>query len=133
MSEPPPESLSVILNAAGTGNQQAVGELITLVYEQLRALARKQIASEPAGLTLQPTALVNEAYLRLLGDQGQHWENRRHFFAAAAIAMRRILIERARAHAGPKRGGGRLRVDLPDHASPKTPDPAESLDWLAAR
>lgn len=109
---PPPADLTVLLNAAGEGDSKAAGELLPVVYDELRRLAGQRIAHEPAGLTLQPTALVHEAYLRLIKDTDVRWNGRNHFFSAAAIAMRRILVERARAVAGPKRGGGRKRVDL---------------------
>ncbi len=100
--------------------------LIPEVYEELREVAQRCLAHEPPGLTLQATALVHEAFIRLGGEQGR-WENRRHFFGAAAIAMRRILVERARAKSGPKRGGGRLRLSLDQDASAPTADPAEIL------
>jgi RNA polymerase sigma factor (TIGR02999 family) len=85
-------------------------ELFPLVYRQLRDLAHRKMAREPAGLTLQTTALVHEVYLRLSNDPGTNWESPRQFFAVAAEAMRRILVERARRHAAKKRGGGRERV-----------------------
>ena len=114
-------------------------ELIQLVYAELRALARAWIAREPPGQTLPPTALVHEAYLRLVTDPSMQWENRRHFFGAAAEAMRRILIERARRVSSQKRGGDRQRVDLDDHPSPQAELPVEevlavhtALDELAA-
>ncbi len=116
-----------VLTAISQGDSQASAELLPLVYDELRRLAQARMAREPAGHTLQPTALVHEAYLRLLGDQEVRWDGRGHFFAAAAEAMRRILIERARAKAGPQRGGGRARVplDLVDLATQD--DPAEIL------
>jgi RNA polymerase sigma factor (TIGR02999 family) len=93
-------------------------ELLPQVYDELRRLARVRIASEPAGLTLQPTALVHEAYLRLAGDgTDRRWDRRGHFFAAAAIAMRRILVERARHYRRVKHGGEQQRVEL-DFESP---------------
>jgi RNA polymerase sigma factor (TIGR02999 family) len=104
-----------ILSAIEQGDPSAAGELLPLVYEELRKLAAQKMAQEAPGQTLQATALVHEAYLRLVDqEQGRHWNSRGHFFAAAAEAMRRILVEQARRkHAG-KHGGGRLRVDLPD-------------------
>lgn len=87
-------------------------ELFPVVYQQLRDLAHRKMAREPAGLTLQTTALVHEVYLRLSQDPSVTWENPRQFFAVAAEAMRRILVERARRHAAQKRGGGRERVDI---------------------
>jgi RNA polymerase sigma factor (TIGR02999 family) len=87
-------------------------ELFPVVYQQLRDLAHQKMAREPAGLTLQTTALVHEVYLRLSQDGSVTWENPRQFFGAAAEAMRRILVERARRHHARKRGGGRQRLDL---------------------
>jgi RNA polymerase sigma factor (TIGR02999 family) len=88
-----------ILESARNGNPQAAGELLPLVYDELRRLAAHKMANEAAGHTLQPTALVHEAWLRLGGDAQPDWQNRGHFFAAAAEAMRRILIDRARKRA----------------------------------
>jgi len=85
-----------ILNAIERGDTKATDELLPLVYEELRLLAAQKLSHEPPGQTLQATALVHEAYLRLVGDEPPSWENRGHFFAAAAEAMRRILIESAR-------------------------------------
>jgi RNA polymerase sigma factor (TIGR02999 family) len=104
-------------------------ELIPLVYAELRALARAWMAREPAGHTLPPTALVHEAYLRLVTDPSMQWENRRHFFGAAAEAMRRILIERARRVARQKRGGDRSRVEFDEG---RLPDAAPQVDEVLA-
>jgi len=101
-----------ILNAIERGEAQATDELLPLVYEELRLLAAQKLSHEPPGQTLQATALVHEAYLRLVGDEPRSWENRGHFFAAAAEAMRRILIEHARQRRTHKRGGDQERVDL---------------------
>src|SRR5436189_763747 len=102
-----------ILNAIEAGDPQAAAALLPLVYDELRKLAAQRLAEEKPGQTLQATALVHEAYLRLVGaEKGQHWDNRGHFFAAAAEAMRRILINRARDKKRIKRGGERSRVDL---------------------
>jgi RNA polymerase sigma factor (TIGR02999 family) len=102
-----------ILSAAEAGDPSAAAELLPLVYDELRKLAAARLADEKPGDTLQATALVHEAYLRLLGpDQAQRWNGRGHFFAAAAEAMRRILINRARDKAREKRGGGQRRLDL---------------------
>src|SRR5262245_37445482 len=87
-------------------------ELLSLVYEELRKLAASRMAAETSGHTLQPTALVHEAWLRLVRAEGQHFENRAHFFAAAAEAMRRILIDHARRKSARKHGGGFQRVHL---------------------
>jgi len=96
------------------GEQPPAEELLPLVYEELRKLAAHKMANESAGQTLQPTALVHEAWLRLGGEAQPAWENRGHFFAAAAEAMRRILVERARRRTALKRGGGADRVSLDD-------------------
>jgi RNA polymerase sigma factor (TIGR02999 family) len=102
-----------ILSAIDQGDPQAAEQLLPLVYEELRKLAAQKLAQEKPGQTLQATALVHEAYLRLIGSEpNQAWENRGHFFAAAAEAMRRILVNRARSKNRLKRGGGRLRIDL---------------------
>ena len=101
-----------ILDAVQHGDANAADELLPLVYDELRKLAANKMAHEAAGHTLQPTALVHEAWLRLAGDQNPKWENRAHFFGAAAEAMRRILIERARRKGSLKRGAGAERVDL---------------------
>lgn len=95
-----------ILKAAQQGDPKAAEELLPLVYEELRRLAAARMASEAPGQTLQPTALVHEAWLRLTGNQNQRWDGRAHFFAAAAAAMRRILIERARRKRALRHGGG---------------------------
>ena len=101
-----------MLAAVGNGDPAAAAELLPLVYDELRRLAHQRMAGEPSGLTLQPTALVHEAYIRLLGDQQVQWDNRGHFFSAAAEAMRRILVERARKAQRLKHGGDRKRIDL---------------------
>jgi RNA polymerase sigma factor (TIGR02999 family) len=104
-----------ILAAIVQGNSRAAEELLPLVYDELRRLAAQKLAHEQPGQTLQATALVHEAYLRLVGgEQTQDWDGRRHFFAAAAEAMRRILIDRARHKQTRKAGGGRRRLDLDD-------------------
>jgi RNA polymerase sigma factor (TIGR02999 family) len=102
-----------ILSAIDQGAPHAAEQLLPLVYEELRKLAAQKLAQENPGQTLQATALVHEAYLRLVDvENAQHWNSRGHFFAAAAEAMRRILVEQARCKSGPKRGGGRQRVEL---------------------
>lgn len=103
-----------ILNAIEGGDPKAADELLPLVYEELRLLAAQKMAQEKPGQTLQATALVHEAYLRLVGDVSQSWESRGHFFAAAAEAMRRILVENARRKKRLKRGGNHHRIDLND-------------------
>jgi RNA polymerase sigma factor (TIGR02999 family) len=134
--------ISRLLNAAAAGDPRAAGELLPLVYDELRRLAAARMASEASDHTLQPTALVHEAYLRLVG-QGpeQNWDHRGHFFAAAAEAMRRILVESARRKQSRKRGGDRPRQDVDPDAlpGPATRDPLEvlavheALEQLAAR
>ena len=101
-----------ILNAIGRGDTRATDELLPLVYEELRLLAAQRLSHEPPGQTLQATALVHEAYIRLVEAESRNWNSRNHFFMAAAEAMRRILIERARRKRGLKYGGDRDRVDF---------------------
>lgn len=101
-----------ILDAAAAGDPKAAAELLPLVYDELRKLAAARLADEKPGQTLQATALVHEAYLRLVGGQPQDWNGRGHFFAAAAEAMRRILVETARRKGRVRYGGGRRRLDL---------------------
>ena len=101
-----------ILNAIEHGDEKASEKLLPLVYEELRLLAAQKLSKELPGLTLQATALVHEAYLRLVGTEDQGWDKRGHFFAAAAEAMRRILIEDARRKKNQRRGGGYNRVTL---------------------
>ncbi len=103
-----------ILNAIEQGDDQATNKLLPLVYEELRLLAAHRLAHEPAGQTLQATALVHEAYLRLAGATDQSWNGRGHFFGAAAEAMRRILVERARQKQRHKHGGNHQRINLED-------------------
>jgi RNA polymerase sigma factor (TIGR02999 family) len=105
-----------LLEAAATGDRKAAADLLPLVYNELRKLAAARMVAESPGHTLQPTALVHEAYLRLIGPGDQdRWDNRGHFFAAAAEAMRRILVESARRKGRAKRGGDYRRVDLAEH------------------
>jgi RNA polymerase sigma factor (TIGR02999 family) len=131
--------LTRILNAIDSGDLQTGEQLLPLVYEELHTLAARRLAHEAPGQTLQPTALVHEAYLRLIGDGADiHWQGRRHFFAAAAEAMRRILVENARRKHRAKRGGHWRRHDLdPDqfYAAAESDDLLalhEAMDRLAA-
>ena len=103
---------TIILEAIQRGERRAAEELIPLVYQELRHLAANRLAHQPPGQTLQATELVHEAYLRLVATEAQGWDGRRHFFAAAAEAMRRILIERARRKCSQKHGGGFQRMSL---------------------
>lgn len=116
-----------LLDAAAAGDQRAAAELLPLVYDELRKLAAIRMAAETPDQTLQPTALVHEAYLRLIGPADKaRWENRGHFFAAAAEAMRRILVDAARRKRREKHGGDRQRVDL-DTVAIVSPEPKEDL------
>jgi RNA polymerase sigma factor (TIGR02999 family) len=101
-----------ILERVERGEAPAAEQLLPLVYDELRRLATHKMAGEPSGHTLQPTALVHEAWLRLVGGEPQHWNGRGHFFAAAAEAMRRILIDGARRRQARRHGGGTERADL---------------------
>src|SRR6516164_8889101 len=116
--------LTRLLDAAAAGNRQAAAEILPLVYDELRQLAAARMASESPGHSLDATALVHEAYLRLVGDQ--QFDGRGHFFAAAAEAMRRILVNHARDRQRLKRGGGRVRLELLDQAGSL----AEDLDLV---
>jgi RNA polymerase sigma factor (TIGR02999 family) len=131
--------VSRILLAVERGDSSAASQLLPLVYKELRRLAGQRLAREPAGLTLDATSLVHEAYIRLVDqDQQPRWENRGHFFAAAAEAMRRILVESARRRHSQKRGGEFERVELHDQAAvvPSAADDVlalnEALDRFAA-
>ena len=130
-----------ILSAVAHGDPTAAEQLLPLVYDELRKLAARRLAREKPGQALSATALVHEAYLRLVGSQDPGWNGRGHFFAAAAEAMRRILVERARRKRRRKHAGGRSRQDsnLDDLAGPETRDPLEvlavheALDQLAEK
>ena len=111
-----PLELTQLLAAWGKGDQSALDKLFPLVHAELRRIARRQMSHERPGHTLQATALVNEAYLKLAGQEGFEWQNRAHFFAVCAQVMRHILIDHARAHARDKRGGGAVQVSLEEAA-----------------
>src|SRR3989442_5569866 len=113
-----------MLDRVQQGDPKASDELLPLVYDELRKLAAHKMANELPGQTLQPTALVHEAWLRLGRAEQPTWQNRAHFFAAAAEAMRRILIERARRRLAAKRGGRIQRLDLDAIANPAPPSNA---------
>src|SRR5512132_1004727 len=106
-----------ILNAAGQSGAPAASKLLSLVYEELRRLAAAKMAQEAPGQTLQATALVHEAWLRLTSDDQRKWNDRTHFFAAAAEAMRRILVDNARRKRAERHGGSHQRVEMPEVAS----------------
>ncbi len=116
-----------LLNAISQGERNAASQLLPQVYDELRKLALHRMGAERCDHTLQATALVHEAYLRLVGNEEVEWVNRAHFFHAAAEAMRRILIEHARAKAGPKRGGGRIKLPLDVVDLAVEADPAQIL------
>ena len=115
--------ITVILEKIDRGDAQAADQLLPMVYGELRKLAAAKMANEAAGQTLQPTALVHEAWLRLGGDEQPDWKNRAHFFASAAEAMRRILIDRARSRQAKRHGGGMVR------ASPDAIDGESATPW----
>ncbi|HEY4247937.1 MAG TPA: sigma-70 family RNA polymerase sigma factor [Lacunisphaera sp.] len=115
--------ITVILEKIDRGDIQAADQLLPLVYGELRKLAAAKMANEAAGQTLQPTALVHEAWLRLGGDEQPDWKNRAHFFASAAESMRRILIDRARSRQAKRHGGGMVR------ASPEAIDGESATPW----
>ena len=115
-----------MLNAAAAGDAKAAADLLPLIYDELRSIARSRMGGMRHGETLQPTALVNEAYLRLFGGKEASWNSRGHFFAAAARAMRNILVEQARRRASLKRGGDRSRVSYEDVPVPIEP-PADDV------
>jgi len=121
-----------ILSAIDGGDPSAAEQLLPMVYDELRRLAAARMASERSGQTLQPTALVHEAYLRLVGGTNPSWNSRGHFFAAAAEAMRRILINRARDRGRIKRGGGMKRVELDALSDAIAASPDELLDLDSA-
>jgi RNA polymerase sigma factor (TIGR02999 family) len=125
-----------ILNAIEHGDPKAADQLLPLVYDELRKLAAQKLAQERPGQTLDATALVHEAYLRLVGgDQAHTWNSRGHFFGAAAEAMRRILVESARKKKRQRHGGGRCRVDLQEAVSlaDSPPDDLLALDEALTR
>ena len=126
MNPSPPDVTQLLVNW-GNGDQAALDELLPLVNDELRRLARGHLRRENQGHTLQPTALVNEAYLRLIDQKNVHWQNRAHFFGIAAQLMRRILIDHARRYQYAKRGGGALRVSLDETAAVTEANTAELL------
>src|SRR5262245_43148283 len=121
-----PHHVTVLLERASSGDAIATNELFPVVYDELRRIAAAHLAQERAGHTLQPTALVHEAYLRLVGPGDITWDSRAHFFGAAARAIRRILTDHARSRGRAKRGGGSAREAL-DTASLSRPGPAFDL------
>lgn len=136
MTTPSPQEVTQLLKAAVDGDRHASAQILPLVYEELRKLASSRIGKEAAGgagFTLQPTALVHEAYLRLVGGSPDvKWANRGHFFAAAAQAMRRILVERARYRRRIKHGGGRDRVALEEESLAAEPSGTDLIELDSA-
>ena len=123
-----PQEVTQLLADWGKGDKSALEKLLPLVHDELRRIARRQMSHERPGHTLQATALVNEAYLKLAGHEGFEWRNRAHFYAVCAQVMRHILIDHARAHARDKRGGGAIQVSL-DEAIAMTSEQAD--EYLA--
>jgi RNA polymerase sigma factor (TIGR02999 family) len=124
---PPQHEITQLLAEWSEGNQSALDDLYPLVYDELHRLARRYMSRERKGHTLQTTALINEAYVRLVDQRNVHWANRSHFFAISAQIMRRILIDHARRHAYAKRGGGAPQVSLDEAATVVRNDSAELL------
>jgi len=114
MSDPPSTSVTALLARARSGDSSALADVFPLIYDELRRLAQQRLGREPDGHTLSPTALVHEAYMRLIDYSRLEWANRAHFMAVASTAMRRILVDHARGHRSLKRGGGRRPVSLDD-------------------
>jgi RNA polymerase sigma-70 factor, ECF subfamily len=112
MTTPAPKEVTQLLIAWSNGEEEALEKLVPLIYDELRRIARRYMKREPAGHTLQTTALVNESYLRLIEQKGMKWQNRAHFFAISAQLMRRILVSMARARHANKRGGEARQVSL---------------------
>lgn len=133
MADPPPtqtqQAVTELLAKAHGGDPQVTDELFPIVYDELRAIAARYLSSESNAQTLQATALVHEAYIRLVGSAQTPWENRAHFFGAAARAIRRILTDHARARGRIKRGGGQGRAPL-DEALLVSPEPGVDLEGL---
>jgi RNA polymerase sigma factor (TIGR02999 family) len=123
---PPEHEITQLLAQWREGNQSALDDLYPLVYDELHRLARRYMSRERKGHTLQTTALINEAYVRLVDQKNVPWANRSHFFAISAQIMRRILIDHARRHQYAKRGGGARQVSL-EEAATVVPDQSEEL------
>ena len=128
MTEPHTSEVTQLLLAANRGEHDAVDRLLPLVYDEMRALAGSYLGGERPDHTLQPTALVHEVYLKLVDQDRVQWKNRGHFFAVAATAMRRILVNHARDRSRIKRGGDRTRVD---DADPVAVEPGDRIDLIA--
>jgi RNA polymerase sigma factor (TIGR02999 family) len=125
-SDPSSHHVTQLLLAWGGGDESALAQLVPVVHDELHRIARACLAGERAGHTLQPTALVNEAYLRLINTRDMNWQNRAHFLSMAARLMRRILVDFARSKQYQKRGGGAVRVTLVDDL-PLSAEPGRDL------
>ena len=123
-----PYEPETIMQYASPGGRKSTNDLVGTVYHELKGLANKLMANERPGHTLQATALVHEAYVRLTDQDAAKWDSKAHFYGAAALAMRRILVERARAKGAQKRGGSRKRLDI-DEIDLATAD--DTVDWLS--
>jgi len=132
MGSDTPGEITLLLQQMGSGDTQATEKLLRLVLPELRALARHYLRGERPGHTLQPTALVNEAYLRLVSDQARNWRNRAHFVAVTAGVMRRILIDHARRRRALKRGAQLAPIEFSDEREGLSADEAEELIALDA-
>ena len=126
----PPDPTN-LLSKAATGDEKAVSKLMPLVYDELRRLAASYLRRERPGQTLQATALVNEAYIRLISERAHNWQNRTHFLAIAALSMRQILVQRARRRNAAKRGGDPERITLDEQLLPADRGGADEVDVLA--
>jgi len=127
MADDPVGEVTAVLRAAQKGDHEAAERLLALVYAELRRMAQARMKQLPPGQTLQPTALVHEAYLRLMGKPDRRLTGRKHFFFAAARAMRDILVEQARSKSRAKRGGNRRRVELDEEPAVAGPPPEDVL------
>jgi RNA polymerase sigma-70 factor, ECF subfamily len=127
--------VTLLLRKLADGNQQAAGELIPVVYDELHRLAVRHLRRERQDHTLQPTALVHEAYIKLVAQRDADWQSRNHFFAVASNLMRRILVDYARRHLREKRGGGQTRLSLDEAPllSPARPDTMLAIDESLTR
>jgi RNA polymerase sigma factor (TIGR02999 family) len=131
MTSPPPRSdITRLLDSPKSGDRAVLDALFPLVYGELRRLARRQLSRERPGHTLDSVALVNEAYLKLVGQETMQWQNRAHFFAVSARAMRAILVDYARARNAAKRGGGEVAVPLDEVAELLSDEQAEHVEAL---
>jgi RNA polymerase sigma factor (TIGR02999 family) len=120
-----------LLSRASQGESKAVSQLMPLVYDELRRLAASYLRRERPGQTLQATALVHEAYVRLINEKSHNWQNRTHFLAIAALSMRQILVQRARTRKATKRGGDPIRIELDERLLPASSAHQDEIDLVA--